>query len=126
MRKDVVRYPVQDHAFVDVFWKSLDYGRGPSMALVVHNVEVVKFDCFGEGVGHYHLHASADRHHFEEKGVGEQIDRALLELRQNIRRYLGSSAYSKVRDFPLDNDKWDRALSLIRDKMFEYAAKASQ
>ena len=57
---DIVVYDIQPFAYVAVYWKSLSNGRGPGASLYVHDEEVLRLDCFGEGAGH--LSCQLERH----------------------------------------------------------------
>ena len=46
-RHDLLRITVQEDLVIDVYWKSLKIGKGPSLSLFVRGEEFAKFDCFG-------------------------------------------------------------------------------
>ena len=128
-RKDVVRYELQPHAYLEVFWKVLEIGRGPSVALFVYDQEVVKFDCFGAKDGHYHINerqwgklskGTVHRLYFPEQTVEAQIERAVFELRTNLSVYLQRNADPRVRNCRIDPACLAEMTGRMREKMLEY------
>lgn len=107
-RRDLASYKVQDGVRLDVFWKVLSIGRGPAFSLFIHDEEVMRFDCFGPGEGHFHLALSApgepaeSRLWFHEQNVRDQIDRSLFELSSNLDYFLERHPSSRVRGERID------------------------
>jgi hypothetical protein len=125
LRRDRVRLEVQEGVCLDVFWKSLDRGRGPAAALFVHGDEVLRFDCFGPERGHYHAvdgsrrGANRRRVYFEEATVEDQIERSLSELRQNLAGYLGRNPRRSIRRLTVDSEALALACDQARARMHE-------
>jgi hypothetical protein len=129
--RDVVRYPIQDKVFLAVYWKVLEHGRGPACALFVHGREVLRFDCFGEHKGHYHIglrgddEASAFRLFLPEKTAEEQIDRTLFELTTNLAYYLQRNPDPRVRQTAVAPEQLEGWRGQVKAKMLEYLPRAT-
>lgn len=93
-RKDVAFFELGDGLCLAVFWKGLVIGTGPAFSVHAGAVEALKFDCFGEGEGHFHtaIPRTADeratRAWLVEKTRRGQVDRALFEIEMNLAYYL--------------------------------------
>jgi len=86
VRKDIVKIPIQANAYFFVYHKNLDIGYGPTLLLVINDKEILKFDCFGNKLGHYHF-MNGKRIFFKESTVDEQIDKSIQEIVKNIDKY---------------------------------------
>lgn len=134
LRKDVVRYAVQEGVYLEVFWKVLEIGRGPAVSLFVHGDEVLKFDCFGQGKGHFHVSErpwrgpeppTAYRVYLPEKTVEAQIERAVFELRSNAVYYLQRNHDPRIRRCQIDPQRLEAAIERARVQMLEYLRTVS-
>ena len=132
VRKDVLRYEIQPNAHVDVFWKVLPIGRGPAVSLFVHGEEVLKFDCFGAGRGHYHVNERqwsrrvrgvVQRLYLPEPTVEAQIERTLFELTANLPVYLRQNDDPRIRAFSIDRERWQEAAQRMKATMLEHMRK---
>jgi hypothetical protein len=128
-RRDRIRYEIGDAAYLEVFWKVLDIGRGPAVSLFIGDTEVMKFDCYGEGRGHAHVdlgragHLKALAHqrlYLGEKTVEEQIERAIFELRVNLPYYLERHADARIRAFQPKADRLREVTAKVRETMLTY------
>ena len=52
IRNNVKMVKIDDAAVFHVFWKDLPIGKGATLSLVVHDYEILRFDCLGEDAGH--------------------------------------------------------------------------
>ena len=129
IRKDVLRYDIHPQAHFDVFWKVLPIGRGPAVSLVVHGEEVLKFDCFGEGRGHYHVNGRqwsrrmpgvVQRLYLPEKTVEAQIERTLFELTTNMSVYLQQNDDPRIQQFVIDRERLQDVVQRMRATMLDY------
>ena len=134
-RKDVLRYAIQPGAYLEVFWKVLEIGRGPAVSLYVHGEEVLKIDCFGAGKGHYHLNARqwrrklpgiVQRIYLPETTVEAQIDRAVFELQHNALVYLQQNDDPRIHQVVLDTALLREATERMRMTMLEHMRKVPQ
>jgi len=132
--RDIVVYEIQSHVKVAVYWKALPNGGGPGASLYVYDEEVLRFDCFGAGRGHYHANLStagwgpkADEHRlfFREQAVAEQIERAGFELMTNVGYYLRRNRDPRVRDTVLDPQRLAAAVEQMKATMRDYARVVS-
>jgi hypothetical protein len=101
-------------------------GTGVCMALFCHGYEVLRFDCFGEEFGHYHLTPltlwPVRRRvlEFYEDTVEGQVEEALFQLSQNLDFYLQINPKRRVRKIKVAPDARTRACNSARDRLHEY------
>ena len=123
-RNHVVRYEVQPDVHVDVFWKAMPKWKGPGMSLFIYGEEVLRFDCFGNANGHYHVDFHApwatinNKLFFFESAVESQIERTLYELKTNLGFYLQRNPNRKVRNIEIDQEKLHGVCEKIRGSMY--------
>lgn len=106
MRRDLKEIAICENLSFLVYWKILKIGKGPAVILRAFDKEILKFDCFGEKDGHYHIAPYYDfRIYFCENSVEEQIRRTIQELQINGLRYLKQQAEPKIRALkPVSSD----------------------
>lgn len=128
-RSRAVRFDVQPGVHLSVFWKEVVNGVGPGIALVVAEEEVLRFDCFGAGVGHYHVEPArrtglvgefASRLWLAEKDVEAQIDRAAFELTANVVAHVCRNANPLVRATRIDRERMAVAVEQGKAVMLQY------
>lgn len=126
---DPVVYPIQDGAYVAVYWKALPIGRGPCASLYVLDREILRFDCFGEGKGHFHANIaqrnllfgrSRNRRYFVERTIEEQIERAAIEIKTRAAEHLRASRDPRIAGFVLGRKGLERACDAMQQQMLEY------
>ena len=132
-RLRLVRYELQEGCFLETYWNELigpdgKQHAGPSACLVVHGSDIVRFDCLGQPLGHYHL-ASAYPHGIRRGLVGEiwlpeqtaqeQVERTIFELRRNAGHYVQSHPRRKVRNTRLDAERLAAICTEMRSKMLQ-------
>jgi len=122
VRKDVLKIDIQENVYMLVYHKNLDIGFGPTVALYLYDVEYIKFDCFGETRGHYHVfNKKTDvRIYFTEKTVLEQINKVQHDLTNNVQTYLEASNNNKIREFILDMDVFRGKIPIAINTMIAY------
>jgi hypothetical protein len=83
--------------------------------------EGVKFDCFGENKGHYHIYNDKrnEEIYFSEKSCQEQINRT-CDLLNNINVFLNKSNRIDIQDFKIDMNNFVNKINDIKNKMLEY------
>lgn len=123
--KDIVIYEVQPQVLIKVYWKILPIGKGPALTFIVAGDEILRFDCFGEGEGHYHIfggyeYPDRDRIYFPEKTVEEQVNRAIFELSQNLNCFLQLHRSSQIRNLKVDPVTLKNVCEQARRQMLEY------
>ena len=68
-------------------------GPGPGASIYIRDDEVMRFDCFGSDLGHYHfnirqakffVNGEKTRIFFPEGTVQDHIDQAAVQLRRNL------------------------------------------
>jgi hypothetical protein len=132
-RMRLVRYDLQEGCFLETYWNELigpDGAKhaGPAACLVVHGSDIVRFDCLGQPLGHYHL-ASAYPHGIRrglvgeiwlrEQTVQEQIERTIFELQRNSVHFLQTHPRRKVRNTRLDEDRLAAVCAEMKSKMLD-------
>jgi hypothetical protein len=122
-RQDCVEIPIQDGAHLLAFHKDLDFGRGPALSLYVHGLEVLKFDCFGPGVGHFHVQPhEATRLMMAERSMRGQVIRAVREIKINAELYVTWSTDASVGSFRFDKSALDQAAAKAKTLLMHYSA----
>lgn len=101
-------------------------GTGPCLSVYCYGFEVLRFDCFGEGTGHFHITAfmpwksRARRLLFSEQTVEAQIERALFELRHNMETYLRLNPRWRVRRMRVDPGAMEIACQEVRTALMSH------
>jgi len=130
-RHELVQFRVGEQAHLDVYWKDVRAGKGPSLILNILGEEVLRFDFFG-GRGHYHAIVlefqpkSESRLFLPELTVEEQIDRAIFELNRNLDWYLQRHPLAKIRKIKLDKSQLKQATEQAQAQLIAYIGKAEQ
>lgn len=122
-RRDVCRIDIQEGVYLLVYWKLLKIGKGPAVNLNVFEEEVLKFDCFGEGDGHYHVQingASNLRIYFIEESALRQIERTSFELKRNLKSFLKMNSKRMIRTTKVDQEKLELAVDRMKKKMYKF------
>jgi hypothetical protein len=125
-RSDVEWIRVQPDVDLKVYWKVLPIGKGPAVSLYAFGFQILRFDCFGVGDGHFHLFlswpspASEDRIWLPEPNATAQVERTMFELAKNVTYYLQRHNDEHVRGLRLESEAWARACTQARDKMLHF------
>jgi hypothetical protein len=124
VRKDIYRIDIQDNLYFLVFHKTLVKGQGTAVSLYINDYEFLKFDCFGENKGHYHIYGKINEEIlFTEKTCEEQIDK-ICYLIANFTGFLNKSNRIDIKNFKLDNMvHFVNKIDDIKNKMLEYEYK---
>lgn len=131
-RHDLLRIAVQEDLVIDVYWKSLQAGKGPALSLFVRGEEFAKFDCFGSANGHYHLAlftpevVRRHRIQFAERTVADQIRRTIFEIASNLGYYLERASNPAIRKFELQREALLSALPMAEARMREFHASVPE
>lgn len=124
IRKDIYKIDVQDDLYLLVFHKTYNGGFGAAVSLYIYEHEFLKFDCFGENKGHYHIYDKTnDTIYFTEKTSEEQISCSCYELTNNIFNYLKKSSKTNIVNFTIDMVKFVNCVEVVKTKMLEYERK---
>lgn len=122
-RKDSMNLPIQDGAYFVVFHKFLDDGAGPAISLYVKGSEILKYDCFGPGKGHYHVRPNfSERLPLEAQRIEHQIQESIRDIRDKSTLRLSQQAEAEIRDFTLDRMAFEIALEEARSILFHMAS----
>jgi hypothetical protein len=122
-RHDVCFFQIGSLAQLEVYWKSVELGRGPAVILHVLDQYVMRFDCFGEKAGHAHFYMITPEKHCEsrlfllEKTVEAQIERAMFELSTNLNYWLARHRHPGVRRVRLNPAAVATAIEQARHTM---------
>ena len=121
IRKDIYKITIQDNLYFLVFHKTYKTGFGSAVSLFIKNHEFLKFDCFGENKGHYHIYNKKNELiYFTEKSSVEQIDRSVYELRNNINILLGKHDRDDIQNFKINMNSYVNKIDKVKNKMLEY------
>lgn len=132
-RQDWLEHPVQPGVDVVSFWLDQTIGGGGTgvgFALFCQGSEVLRFDCFGGRLGHFHVTPFTPwkmrirRLEFHGRTVHEQIDEALFHLRRNHRFFLQLNPRSSLRALRIDGPALERACESARAAAMGYLAQA--
>ena len=120
-RNDIYKVTVQDNLYFLVFHKNLPIGFGSAVSLYINEFEFLKFDCFGENKGHYHIYDNKlnETIYFTEKTPQEQINRT-CELISNINLFLIKSNKNYIKNFKIDMNIFLNKIDLIKNKLLEF------
>ena len=122
IRKDIYKIDIQDNLYFLVFHKTLPIGFGSAVSLYINDYEFLKFDCFGENKGHYHIHDDTRNEEifFTQKTCEEQIQQTCY-LIKNITLFLNKSSRKDIQNFKIDDmNNFVNKLDIIKNKMLEY------
>jgi hypothetical protein len=125
IRKDIYKVDIQDNLYFLVFHKKLSKGFGSAVSLYINNYEFMKFDCFGENNGHYHIYDDKRNEEifFTEKTCEEQINQTYYLL-NNITVFLNKSNRIDINNFKIDDmNNFINKIDHIKNKMLEYEYK---
>jgi hypothetical protein len=112
--------------FMEVYWVAEPVGPGPGASIYIHNDEVLRFDCFGSDLGHYHFNIRQSRFvpsgeltriYFPPGTVPEHIENAAMQFRRNLDYGRGMNLDPKVRGVKIDAAAIDRAAELMRREL---------
>ena len=122
IRKDLYCIQTQDNLSLLVFHKEFNGGFGPALSLTIYGHEFLKFDCFGEEKGHYHVYddVTNDTIYFTEKTVMEQTVRSFYELLNNVNVYLKKSNRLNIQNFVIDMNTFTQPFEELKRKMIQY------
>lgn len=132
-RPNLVRYDLQKGCFLETYLiDQIDTdGRryfGPAACLVVHGFDIMRFDCVGYPLGHYHAmrpypygisRGLAGEIWLPEKTIEDQVERAMFEMQRNWSYYLGSHPWPKVRNTRLNQERLTAVCAEMKSKMLE-------
>lgn len=127
LRRDVEVLTIQPNVELIVYWKVLQIGRGPAVILQAYGKEILKFDCFGKGEGHYHTAPDyGKRIFFDEETVSAQINRTSIELKENAQSYLKRQEDSRIQNIELDQKKLVKAVHQAEKRMIHFHETISE
>lgn len=120
-RMDLKEIVICDHLSFLVYWKILEIGKGPAVILKAFDKEILKFDCFGEKDGHYHIAPNYDfRIYFLEKTVSEQVQRTVAELKINGLRYLSLQKEPEIRNIKPNPTQYNSAVDSVEKLLIHF------
>jgi hypothetical protein len=113
-RMDLKKIAISDNFSFLVYWKILEIGKGPAVILKAFDREILKFDCFGEKEGHYHIAPNYDfRIYFLEKTVSQQVKRTVAELKINGMKYLSLQKDPKIQAIRPNLTQYNSAVNSV-------------
>lgn len=124
--QDVTTHTIQDDVVMEVYWVSEPVGPGPGASIYMHGDEVLRLDCFGSDLGHYHFNVRQSRFlpkgeltriYFQPGTVQQHIDNGVFQLVKNLDYGRGMNVDPKVRLIELDPDAINVAAKFMRQEM---------
>jgi len=124
IRKDIYMIDITDNIYFLVFHKILPKRFGSAVSLYINNYEFLKFDCFGENNGHYHIYDTKgnEEMYFTEKTSEEQIQKT-CEFLTNINFFLQKSNKRDIKNITIDMNTFIPKINEVKAKMLEYENK---
>jgi hypothetical protein len=128
-RQDWTIHPVAPDVDLVTFWLDQRIGGGGTgvcMSLFCHGYEVLRFDCFGRELGHYHLSPltlwTVRRRvlGFYEDTIEGQVEEALFQIDQNLDFYLQLNPRRCVRKLRIEREARKHACDRARLRLHEY------
>lgn len=132
IRKDVIHFEIENGVGLEVYWKILNIGRSVAVIFYAFGYEILRFDCYVEGLGHAHIQLvecqqkCKSRLLLPEKRVEEQIDRAIFELENNLYYWLQRHPDRQIRTLKVDQTRLKVATEKAKEKMLEFAEKIKE
>jgi hypothetical protein len=123
-RHDLTKYPIQDEVWLEVYWRDDRAGRGPCASLYARDVEVLRFDCFGDDQGHCHVNIEQNRGqrwYYPAGTVRQHIDQSAFDLSKNVPFALRSHQDPAIQEMRIDPAKLSEAASQMRETMLGFA-----
>ena len=120
---DVVMIPVQPNSYLAAYFKRYGPDVGPGVSLYVFENEILRFDCFGAGRGHYHslpciaAVPATERIDFAADTIETQINWCIEEIRLHHGPHLARHFRRCIREFRFEQLKIDSAAAEARDRM---------
>jgi hypothetical protein len=138
-RPKLVRYDLQEGCFFETYLHDQTTPDGiryfgPSACLVVHGWDIMRFDCLGQPLGHYHVAAPyphgirrglVGEIWLPEKTVQQQVERAIFELQRNAGHYLLAHPKRKVRNTRFDQQRLAAVCAEMKSKMMDDVKQSS-
>jgi hypothetical protein len=129
-RQEIVCYRIQPGLYLDIFWKILPIGKEPALSIFLHEQELLRFDCFGGGKGHYHLlfcdSGFSYRHRLSGETVSAQIDAIFLNLNDYLSLHIHHHTNPKLRDFSINTERLNMVCAQARLQMHDYVNEVPQ
>ena len=120
---DLELVPIQTNSYFAVCFKRYGTDVGPGVSLYIFENEVLRFDCFGNGRGHYHSlpclspYPSKDRINFKAETIEAQIDQTAEEIINNYPKHLSKHFRGRIRDFRFSQTQLETAVAVVCGKM---------
>jgi hypothetical protein len=134
VRQDWERHPLGSDVDLVSFWLDERIGGGGTgvcFAVFCHGYEVLRFDCFGGDLGHFHIAPFTPwaifgneerRLQFREQTIEQQVERALFEVEENLEFYLQLNPRARLRRTRLEREQRRAACSAARERARHHLA----
>lgn len=128
-RNDWIEFQIQDHVWVQVYWRDDRAGYGPAASVYAYDQEILRLDCFGEakkqgGTGHCHVNlkqTGANQWIYPPGSVRDHIGQAIHDLKQNLNFCLKTNTDDKVRTIELNPELVELVSRKVEKKMLVFA-----
>ena len=114
---------IQSDSYLAVYIKRYGMDVGPGVSLYVLENEILRFDCFDNGRGHYHslpclsILPSNERIDVDANTIEAQIDEAAAKITGNYAVHLAKHFRRRIRDFRFDQASLETAVAEASDVM---------
>ena len=121
--EDVELIPIQPDSYLAVYFKRYGANVGPGVSLYVLENEILRFDCFDKGYGHYHsmpcLAAvpGSEQIDFAADDTEAMVNQTVDEITRNYAAHLAKHFRRRIREFRFDQTRLDTAVAEARDRM---------
>lgn len=120
---DVELIPIQPDSYLAVYVKRYGTIVGPGVSLYVLENEILRFDCFDNGYGHYHsmpclaVLPGSERTDFAADDTEAMVNQTVDEITRNYAAHLAKHFRRRIRDFKFDQARLGAAVAEARDRM---------
>lgn len=125
---------------MEVYWLMVNKEAGPAASIYAFGDELMRFDCFGNENGHFHINmrqsklypsGGSARIYLSKEGYAEQVREAGFWLSHNLKYCLTTNRSSRVRSLVVDAHTLADAAERMMRIMFElvernYGSNGSQ
>ena len=125
-RYEAQRFPIQEEAYVEVYFRNDRLGRAPCASLYVHGVELVRYDCFPDDEAHMHIdcaYVNGKRIYYPPGKIADHIERTIWELRKNTKFATLCSADERIRELTLDPESLEAVSQKVEEELLDIVSR---
>tara|TARA_R110002049_G_scaffold277522_1_gene456044 strand:- start:71 stop:574 length:504 start_codon:yes stop_codon:yes gene_type:complete len=131
VRKNIETFMIQPRIEVDVYTKDLARGQGPAISIYIDEYEILKFDCFGPDLGHYHVSLGNNLNTFSERFAlpavsrAKQLEWVCFELQKNLAARLSMLPGTRFRGISIQADALTATVKKIDQAVRKHLQEAA-